>query len=410
MMSVILGSINVLCLFVLALYAIRQYLFSIITFKHKIVDNYQPAIPNHNVSVLIPARNEEKVIGRLLGCLMKTEYPQHKLEIIVLNDASTDKTSQIAHEWASRYPNIKVIDRKTGGIGKGDVMNQGMAESKGDTIFVFDADYTPAPDTIPKLLRWFSDPKVGLVQGRIHVVNKDENTLTKTVYAERSGGFLCDLYARDLLHVSNQYGGTVGGFRRSLIEKVGPWEPRQFTEDTDLTCRTLLAGYKVKYDATADSGEEAPNNLSVYYKQRYRWIRGHTVCGLKYTKKILTSPFLSLREKIEGAMWINLNCVPFFVTLGLFCWLTHIFVLPVSFMLPSPLSYIYLIATAGGLVSMTFAGLSKCKSVGKYFKYVVLMVLNSYPMCFAVTLKAYFDILFNRPLKWVKTERSGIMT
>ena len=409
MLSEILIAINAISLSVLITYAIRQYLFVFTALRHKELNdltNYQPI---HTVSILIPARNEEKVIGRTLECMSKLDYPKDKMEILVLDDASTDKTSKIAHEWASRFNPIKVIDRTMGGLGKGDVLNQGIRESKNDVIIVFDADYTPAPDTIKRLVRWFDDPKVGLVQGKIHVVNKDENLLTKMIHTERCAGFLCDLLARDKLKVTNQYGGTAGGFRRELISKVGEWAPGTFCEDTDLTCRTLLAGYKVKYDVTVNCGEEAPDRLKVYYKQRYRWIRGHVVCGLKYTSKFIRSPFLSLREKIDGVLWLNLNCIPIFITLGTIVGFTHLVLYPVDLMIPQPYSYILMIVGTGATIGTVFAGLYKVNQV-KYLKFAVSMILNSYVMCFVVCMKAYFDILTNRPFKWIKTERNGIVT
>ena len=176
-----------------------------------------------------------------------------------------------------------------------------------------------------------------------------------------------------------------------------------------LTCRTLLAGYKVKYDVSVNCGEEAPDKLKLYYRQRYRWIRGHAICGLKYTRGFITSKYLSLREKIEGVLWININCIPVFIMMSLAAWLLHIFVQHASFMMPSPISYLYLFFTLMGLVSMTMAGLQKAHQL-RYLKYVVLMIINAYPMCFAVSLKAYIDIITNKPLKWTKTERNGIMT
>lgn len=95
--------------------------------------------------------------------------------------------------------------------------------------------------------------------------------------------------------------------------------------------------------------------------------------------------------------------------MSLAAWLLHIFVQHASFMMPSPISYLYLFFTLMGLVSMTMAGLQKAHQL-RYLKYVVLMIINAYPMCFAVSLKAYIDIITNKPLKWTKTERNGIMT
>jgi cellulose synthase/poly-beta-1,6-N-acetylglucosamine synthase-like glycosyltransferase len=414
MIEEILVAINVVSVSVLLVYAARQYLFVYAAFRRG--KDPEPPIFNktrHTVSILIPAHNEEKVIGRTLEYMSKLEYPLDKLEIIVLDDASKDNTSIIAHKFADNFSQIHVIDRPIGGKGKGDVLNQGIKESKNDIILIFDADYTPAPDTIHRLVRWFDDPKVGLVQGKIDVVNKDENLLTKMIHTERCAGFLCDQLARDNLKVSNQYGGTAGGFRRELIQKVGEWSPDTFCEDTDLTCRTLLAGYKVKYDVTVNCGEEAPDKIRVYYKQRYRWIRGHVICALKYTTKFMRSPFLSWKEKIDGVLWLNLNCIPLFTVLASIisavCFLPPINIA----LLPLDASIIYgATLTAIGLsatLATIFTGLYKVKQVN-YLKFAISMLINSYIMCYIVSMKAFFDIATNRPFKWIVTERNGVVT
>ncbi len=407
-------SVNIISLAVLLVYALRQYLFIFAASR-----NRAPATPfnthaKHSVSVLIPARNEEKVIGRTLEYMSKLDYPKDKLEIIVLDDASKDTTSKIAHEWANQFSFIHVIDRPVGGLGKGDVLNQGVRESKNDIILIFDADYTPAPDTIHRLVRWFDDPKVGLVQGNIHVVNKDENLLTKMIHTERCAGFLCDLLARDKLKVTNQYGGTAGGFRRELIKAVGEWAPGTYCEDTDLTCRTLLAGYKVKYDASVNCGEEAPDRLKVYYKQRYRWTRGHVMCGLKYSWKFIRSPFLSFREKVDGVLWLNLNTIPILAVIGVAGWSLTLLNPLFNPWLDYPqiaigISAFSLAFGLGATIGTVYIGLRKVKQVN-YLKFSISMIANSYIMCYLVCIKAYFDILTSRPFKWIKTERSGIVT
>jgi cellulose synthase/poly-beta-1,6-N-acetylglucosamine synthase-like glycosyltransferase len=401
---------------VLLAYAVRQYLFMYTALKHidLPVEPANDGEPKHTVTILIPAHNEDKVIDRTLECMSKLDYPSDKLEVFLLNDNSKDNTSQIAHEWASKCSFIKVIDRPIGGLGKGDVLNQGIRESKNEIIFVFDADYTPAPDTIKRLVRWFDDPKVGLVQGKIHVVNKDENMLTKMIHTERCAGFSCDLLARDRLKVSNQYGGTAGGFRRELIAKVGEWQPGTYCEDTDLTCRTLLAGYKVKYDVTVNCGEEAPDRLKVYYKQRYRWVRGHVLCAIKYSKQFLRSPYLSKREKVDGLLWLNLNCIPLLTVLATIVGgAVTLYALGTNTYEPSMPNVVLGIAISlfglGATIGTIYTGLHNVKEV-RYLKFAASMIVNSYIMCFFVSTKVYIDILMNRPFKWIVTERNGVVT
>jgi len=404
----ILWGLELLCLVIMSIYVMRMYLFSITTvvYRNRRKNDWFPP-PNHTVSILIPAHNEEKVIGRLLDLLVKQDYPHEKMEIIVLNDASKDRTSEIAHSWERRYPDlIKVVDRERGGMGKSDVMNQGIKMSKNEIIVVFDADYTPKPDTISRLVRWFNDPKVGLVQGRIYVHNKEESLLTRIIAAERFGGFDCDMFARDVLKLGNQYGGTVGAFRKKLIEELGTWDPKTLAEDTDLTCRALIAGYKIKYDVSIDCGEEAPNNIRVYMRQRYRWIRGHTECALRYTWKLLRSPHLSLREKIDSVLWINSYSVALLVLVGFALWIARWITGIRNWVLSWWGAVIYAIISAMGLGSMILAGCYVSNEL-KYAKYFPLIIGMAYPMCFGVSAKAFLDIAINRERRWIKTERSG---
>lgn len=413
LLSTTLLIVNIMTISILTIYAVRQYVFMYIAIRHKVRVEPKNIEPTYTVSVLIPARNEGKVLGRTLEFMSKLDYPHDKIEVLVLNDNSKDNTSEIAHEWANKFSFIKVIDRPIGGLGKGDVLNQGIRESKNDIIFIFDSDYSPAPDTIKRLVHWFDDLKVGLVQGKIHVVNKDENMLTKMIYTERCAGFYCDLLARDKLGVTNQYGGTAGGFRRKLIAEVGEWAPETFCEDTDLTCRTLLAGYKVKYDVTVDCGEEAPDRLKVYYKQRYRWIRGHVLCAVKYSVKFLRSPVLSLREKIDGILWLNLNCIPILALIATSIGVTNFLIqtngssnqdlFGINTILPAiTLTIIGLGATIGTV----YAGLHQVKQI-RYLKFAISMIINSYIMCFIISTKVYIDIAMRRPFKWIVTERNG---
>jgi cellulose synthase/poly-beta-1,6-N-acetylglucosamine synthase-like glycosyltransferase len=196
---------------------------------------------------MIPANNEEKVIGRILQRTIELTYPKEKLEIIVIDDASIDQTSEIAEKFAREYEQIKVIHRMKGegGKGKSVVLNEGLKHASGEIIFCFDADYYPQRDIIEKLTAYFIDPKVGAVQGRVTVLNEPNTLVTRLVALERIGGYRVDQLARDDLRLIAQFGGTAGGFRRSLIESLSGWDPNMLAEDTDLTFRAYLAGYKI---------------------------------------------------------------------------------------------------------------------------------------------------------------------
>jgi cellulose synthase/poly-beta-1,6-N-acetylglucosamine synthase-like glycosyltransferase len=285
---------------------------------------YQPT-----VSVLIPARNEEKVIRRILQRMTELTYPKEKLEVIVIDDASTDQTSEIAEEFAKEHEYIKVVHRspEDGGKGKPAALNHGLKYIKGEIVCCFDADYYPQRDILEKLTVCFKDPKVGAVQGRVTVLNEPNTLVTRLVALERTGGYRVDQFARDNLGLIPQFGGTVGGFRRSLIESLGGWDTNMLAEDTDLTFKVYLAGYKVRYVNDAECYEEAVENWRSYWRQRSRWAKGHMQCAFRHLWPLAKNKNLRLREKVDGFLLLNVYFVPIFVglawILGAMLFLSH---------------------------------------------------------------------------------------
>jgi len=306
-------------------YLIRHYVFTLTVLKNaqkrKKIITAENAAYQPTVSILIPAYNEENVVGRILQRMTELTYPKDKLQIIVIDDASTDATGKIAEKYSKTYGYIKVIHRneKEGRRGKASALNAGFKHATDEIVLCFDADYYPQIDILEKLTKEFVDPKVGAVQGRVTVLNEPQNMVTRLVALERIGGYCIDQQARDSLGLITQFGGTVGGFRRSLLESLGGWNESILAEDTDLTFRVYLAGYKVRYANDAECYEEAVESWRAYWKQRYRWAKGHMQCAFKHSLKVLQSKNLRLREKIDGLLLLNVYFMPVLV---LFSWIT----------------------------------------------------------------------------------------
>jgi len=302
-------------------YLVRHYLFTLTVLRRTkkakvnvVVDaKYTPT-----VSILIPARDEEEVIGRLLQRMTELTYPHHKLQVIVIDDASSDSTGRIADEYSSSYAFIEVLHRENGngGKGKASAMNAGFKCTRGEIVLCFDADYYPQKNIVEKLAKEFADPNVGAVQGRVVVLNEPQNMVTRLVALERIGGYRVDQEARDDLGLIAQFGGTVGGFRRSLLESLRGWDESILAEDTDLTFRVYLAGYKVRYVVDAECYEEAVDNWKAYRQQRYRWARGHMQCCFKHSFKVLKSKNLQIKDKIDGLLLLNVYFMPLVVLLS----------------------------------------------------------------------------------------------
>lgn len=197
-------------------YMLRHYIFSFTAIKvqseNLSADNIISLEPS--VSILIPARDEENVIERLLQRLTELTYPKNKLEVIVINDHSADRTGEIAEVYALRYPDfIRVVHRNSGGNGKSEALNEGLRYSTGKIICCLDADYLPERDLLGKMLPNFSDPAVGIVQSRITVLNERESLVSRIVALERMGGYRVNQYARNQLGLVPQYAGTAGQWR-----------------------------------------------------------------------------------------------------------------------------------------------------------------------------------------------------
>ncbi len=296
-------------------YLVRHYIFTltILRRKKKAKGNitadtkYEPT-----VTILIPARDEEKVIGQLLQQMTKLTYPHDKLQVITIDDASSDDTRQIAEEFSNRHPFMEVLHRneKPGGKGKASAMNAGLSRSTGEIVLCFDADYYPQKGIVEKLVKKFVDPAVGAVQGRPIVLNEAQNVVTRIITLERIGGYRIDQEARDALGLIPQFGGTVGGFRRSVLQEIGGFDESMLTEDTDLTFQIYLAGYKVRYVGDAECYEEAVDNWKAYWKQRHRWARGHMQVCFKHTPHVLRSKKLSPKEKIDGLLLLHVYFMP----------------------------------------------------------------------------------------------------
>lgn len=305
-------------------YLIRHYIFTLTVLRRNKTGRIAPqgSKPDFEptVSILIPAHNEENVIDRLLRRMTELTYPTSKLQIIVVDDASSDQTGQIAEEYAKRYEYISVLhrDKETGAKGKASALNFGLKHAKGEIVLCFDADYYPQKDIVEKLVKEFADPLVGAVQGRPVVLNEAQSFVTRLVTLERIGGYRIDQEARDALGLIPQFGGTVGGFRRNILEALGYFDESMLAEDTDLTFQIYLAGFKVRYVAEAECYEEAVADWKAYWRQRHRWAQGHMQVCFKNMFRVLKSRKLSVKEKIDSFFLLHVYFMPI-ITLIAFC-------------------------------------------------------------------------------------------
>src|SRR5438270_1065400 len=180
-----------------------------------------------------------------------------------------------------------------------------MAYVNTEIMLVFDADYVPGKALIRQLVAPFFDPEVGSVMGRVVPLNVGKKLLTRILDLERSGGYQVDQQARMNLRLVPQYGGTVAGIRKSALDEIGGWNENALAEDTDLTYRLLLAGWKTVYENRAECYEEVPERWPVRVRQIMRWAKGHNQAMMSYLSGTARDSELSWIERLDGVLLLG---------------------------------------------------------------------------------------------------------
>lgn len=237
------------------------------------------------VSVLIPAHNEEVVIEDTIRAMLGQHYPKDKLEVIIINDNSSDDTGSIIDSYARKHAYVKAIHTKPpyAGKGKSGALNQGLAHASGDIIIVYDADNTPEPDSVKYLaLGLMQDKKAGAIVGKFRVINAQQNILTRLINIETLTFQWLAQAGRWFWFKMTTIPGTNFAIRRSILEELGGWDEKALSEDTELSIRVYNMGYYIRFFPEAVTWEQEPENLKVWWRQRTRWARGNLYVIFKY--------------------------------------------------------------------------------------------------------------------------------
>lgn len=249
------------------------------------------------VAIFIPAHNEEVVIAQTLKAMSRLYYPKEKLDIIVINDNSSDRTGEIVQEFAEKFPFIRVIEttEPNKGIGKSSALNEALAQSESEFIAVYDADNTPERMAVWYLVMGLlNDPQSGAVVGKFRVINAKETWLTRFINIET----ICFQWMAQAGRWSWFKVATIPGtnfaIRRDIMERLGGWDVKAMAEDTELTIRVYNLGYHIRFFPQAITWEQEPETLKVWWNQRLRWARGNQYVVLKF----LTQIFKLKRKRI----------------------------------------------------------------------------------------------------------------
>ena len=354
-----------------------------------------------NVSVLVPVKNEEKVVGRLLDSLVRLDYPKENLEVVVVEDESKDRTLEISKSYAERYPWIKVFHRDAS-LGKGDALNFAFHQSSGEIVATFDADDVPEEQAVKKALRYFNRPETGAVHGFHRTLNLRESIVSRLAAYEN---FLYRLSndGKYALRLFVTFSGSNTFFRRSALEQVGLWDPKSLVEDAELSVRFARAHIATRL-APVECWQEMPARVGSLFKQRIRWSGGNMLTGVKHwnawrsmslaktldMEALMMSPILAV---LTFAAWIILGLG--IIKVGLpFETLLPLFIVMVA------VNIVYV----GTLVAAVFSSArsSALSHLG--------LLLATYPYAAFISianLAAMVLILRRGARLWLKTEKTG---
>ncbi len=246
------------------------------------------------VSIMVPAHNEGIVIVRTVEALLNFNYPKDHYEIIVINDNSTDNSKELLAEIQATTSEqlLKVIntDNVTGGKGKSNALNIGFKEARGEFIAIYDADNTPEPNALRYLVgELVNDQEYGAAIGKFRTRNRHVNLLTRFVNIETLSFQWMAQAGRFQLFKLCTIPGTNFIVRRTILEEIGGWDEKALAEDTEISFRIYMMGYKIKFQPKAVTWEQEPQTLPVWFKQRTRWVKGNIYVIVK-NAKLLFNP------------------------------------------------------------------------------------------------------------------------
>ncbi|CAM4411983.1 glycosyltransferase family 2 protein [Paenibacillus typhae] len=412
--SDVLMVIAVICIWSLLLVnvalIIAGYLYYIQTEREKV-----PEIKGEYpfVTVMVPAHNEGVVISKTVESLLALDYPHDRYEIIVINDNSSDNSAVLLGNIQDRYPerNLLIIntDSVTGGKGKSNALNIGFTRSKGELIAIYDADNTPERTALKYLVAEIvSDQRLGAVIGKFRTRNRDASLLTRFINIETLSFQWMAQAGRWKLFKLCTIPGTNFIMRRSIVEAIGGWDVKAIAEDTEISFRIYMMGYRIKFQPKSVTWEQEPQTVKVWFKQRTRWAKGNVYVIVKNLPLLFDRSaskirfdilyyvsiyFLLLISLITSDLLLVLHAMGYVHTtiagLSSFLWLLAIVLFVVGIFVT--------LTTEKGEMSLSNLGI------------ILLMYVSYCQLWMAVAAYGMYnylkDVIFKREAKWYKTER-----
>ncbi len=294
----------------LAFYGLNTIILTVLYWRKRNDSSPLPALGDiPRVTVQLPIYNEVYVVERLIDAAAALEWDRARLQIQVLDD-SDDETAQIAQARVEYHHKrgvdiARVVRANRAGF-KAGALAEGMKSARGEMIAIFDADFVPPADFLKRTLPHLCARKeLGLVQTRWGHLNANNSVLTRAQALALDGHFVIEQTARQRAGLLFNFNGSGGVWRRACIEDAGDWQGDTLSEDLDLSYRAQMRGWKFLFLPEVVAPAEIPAQINALKRQQFRWAKGSTQCLLKLTPRLMTTPGLSVFQRVEGLIHLS---------------------------------------------------------------------------------------------------------
>ena len=397
-------------------------LLSVIVVYDRLKFRSEDDAEDHHFSIIIPCRNEEAVIGKTLSNIAALDYPEEKYNALIVNDGSTDRTSDIAHEFADKFSNIKVLDvpKDESGKGKGAALNRAYHlllelypnyDKKNWIIGVFDADGSPEKNMLKKMSYQFKDETVGAAQAIVRISNRNESLLARLQDIEFITFAKVTQYVRNIFKGAVALGGNGQFIRATALESIvlstgELWRRNALTEDLDLGTRLLLKGWNSQFIITSAVHQQGVHTLAALYKQRTRWAWGALQAFITYviSLEVFRGKKGSIR-KIDLAYYLSCPIIPLAILL---CWAISIISVLGMVSINNPFPAYFMIANAISFFPLMMFGLWTTRKEYPLRNMIpLLFIANAYTYHWIIaSIRAIIHVLKRDSPVWAKTARA----
>ena len=270
-----------------AMFLLTRYLFATFYRPVRIDPNYTPG-----VSIIIPCFEEEEWIQRTVHSCINQDYPVDKLEVIVVDDCSKDRSAERVEEIIAKLKEADTGDhayrvaerirffRQSANLGKRDAMARGAREAKHELLVFVDSDSFLDPFAVRNIVQPFKDKEMGGVSGRTDVANTYTNALTKMQAVRYSIAFRVMKAAEGYFDAATCLSGPLSCYRRDLVLKyMDSWlnqrflgQKATFGDDRSMT-NFILRHNRTTYQDSAVCMTIVPRSYKVFLRQQMRWKR-----------------------------------------------------------------------------------------------------------------------------------------